>query len=445
MATKMKKGAGASPPHGNRAEDPESARLAEVRDHIFGWRRWGPYLSERSWGTVREDYSQGRRCLEVPQLRAGTRQGLSLGRGRDRRDLRPLPAPVLRAGVLERQGPAPQGAPVRRDRVGGQSRRGRQGILLPFGQHADPLLHALPLQVPAAGISVSPADRGEPAARRPGPRVRAARHRDLRSGPLLGHHDRIRQGRARRPVHPDRGGESRPRGRPAARSATPVVPQHLVVGRQARAGAEDRDRWRRRGRGLARRRRWRPAVGPEHPGALSARTALAAWPRGRGRPAHRQRDQRRARLRFRPQVAQADHQGRLPSSALRGRSGRARPRARHQGLSPLPAEGAGGRRERAAPALHRPERARSPRRSRRDRGAAPGGGGPVLRPHRAAARDRGRAAHPAPGACRPPVDQAELHLRRRQVARRRQPGLAPARGRAGTAATRTGATSTRAA
>ena len=24
-----------------------------------GWRRWGPYLSERQWGTVREDYSPG--------------------------------------------------------------------------------------------------------------------------------------------------------------------------------------------------------------------------------------------------------------------------------------------------------------------------------------------------------------------------------------------------
>ena len=22
-----------------------------------GWKRWGPYLSERQWGTVREDYS----------------------------------------------------------------------------------------------------------------------------------------------------------------------------------------------------------------------------------------------------------------------------------------------------------------------------------------------------------------------------------------------------
>jgi hypothetical protein len=37
--------------------DPESARLREIADDATGWRRWGPYLSDRSWGTVREDYS----------------------------------------------------------------------------------------------------------------------------------------------------------------------------------------------------------------------------------------------------------------------------------------------------------------------------------------------------------------------------------------------------
>ena len=35
----------------------EQRRLAEIRDQVFGWRRWGPYVSERSWATVREDYS----------------------------------------------------------------------------------------------------------------------------------------------------------------------------------------------------------------------------------------------------------------------------------------------------------------------------------------------------------------------------------------------------
>ena len=35
----------------------EQARLAEARDKNVPWRKWGPYLSERQWGTVREDYS----------------------------------------------------------------------------------------------------------------------------------------------------------------------------------------------------------------------------------------------------------------------------------------------------------------------------------------------------------------------------------------------------
>jgi len=35
----------------------EEKRLAEARERTGHWRRWGPYLSERQWGTVREDYS----------------------------------------------------------------------------------------------------------------------------------------------------------------------------------------------------------------------------------------------------------------------------------------------------------------------------------------------------------------------------------------------------
>ena len=36
----------------------EQRRLEEARDQDVPWRKWGPYLSERQWGTVREDYSQ---------------------------------------------------------------------------------------------------------------------------------------------------------------------------------------------------------------------------------------------------------------------------------------------------------------------------------------------------------------------------------------------------
>jgi hypothetical protein len=35
----------------------EQARLEEARAQGVPWRKWGPYLSERQWGTVREDYS----------------------------------------------------------------------------------------------------------------------------------------------------------------------------------------------------------------------------------------------------------------------------------------------------------------------------------------------------------------------------------------------------
>jgi hypothetical protein len=35
----------------------EEHRLQESRDRKVNWKRWGPYLSERAWGTVREDYS----------------------------------------------------------------------------------------------------------------------------------------------------------------------------------------------------------------------------------------------------------------------------------------------------------------------------------------------------------------------------------------------------
>jgi len=35
----------------------EDQRLEEARQRTKHWKRWGPYLSERAWGTVREDYS----------------------------------------------------------------------------------------------------------------------------------------------------------------------------------------------------------------------------------------------------------------------------------------------------------------------------------------------------------------------------------------------------
>ena len=37
----------------------EQVRLDEAREQQSPWKKWGPYLSERQWGPVREDYSEG--------------------------------------------------------------------------------------------------------------------------------------------------------------------------------------------------------------------------------------------------------------------------------------------------------------------------------------------------------------------------------------------------
>ena len=40
-------------------DNEEQRRLQDADEQGVAWRRWGPYLSERQWGTVREDYSGG--------------------------------------------------------------------------------------------------------------------------------------------------------------------------------------------------------------------------------------------------------------------------------------------------------------------------------------------------------------------------------------------------
>ena len=44
-------------PAGSVTDTAEGRRLWETMGKPLLWRRWGPYVSERAWGTVREDYS----------------------------------------------------------------------------------------------------------------------------------------------------------------------------------------------------------------------------------------------------------------------------------------------------------------------------------------------------------------------------------------------------
>jgi hypothetical protein len=55
------------PPSSSKSAMPmaaEKQRLADANPDKMQWRRWGPYLSERQWGTVREDYSPGGNAWE---------------------------------------------------------------------------------------------------------------------------------------------------------------------------------------------------------------------------------------------------------------------------------------------------------------------------------------------------------------------------------------------
>ena len=51
------------PPGDGRAAIPaEARRLAADSQRLANWKRWGPYVAERQWGTVREDYSPDGSC-----------------------------------------------------------------------------------------------------------------------------------------------------------------------------------------------------------------------------------------------------------------------------------------------------------------------------------------------------------------------------------------------
>ena len=95
-----------------------------------GWRRWGPYLSDRQWGTVREDYSADGEAWthfthELARSRAYRWGEDGIGGFSDANQRW-----CLGASLWERPRPHPQGAAVRPHQRRGQSRRGRQGTLL---------------------------------------------------------------------------------------------------------------------------------------------------------------------------------------------------------------------------------------------------------------------------------------------------------------------------
>jgi hypothetical protein len=48
----------------SRPATAEDLRLQQAHARTANWQRWGSYLSERQWGTVREDYSEHGNCWD---------------------------------------------------------------------------------------------------------------------------------------------------------------------------------------------------------------------------------------------------------------------------------------------------------------------------------------------------------------------------------------------
>ena len=179
----------------------ESLRLQECNDHSKHWKRWGPYVSERAWGTVREDYSAGGTAWDYfPHDQARSRayrwneDGLAGICDRHQRI-------CFAAGALERPRSDFEGAALRPD--GSEGNHGEDVKEYYFYLDCTPThsymkyLYKYPQAAfPYAGLVEENRRRGKDE-----PRVRAGRHRGLRRQSLLRRGGRIRQGLTRR--HPD--------------------------------------------------------------------------------------------------------------------------------------------------------------------------------------------------------------------------------------------------
>ncbi len=215
--------------------NPERARVEAASVRAEHWRRWGPYLSDRQWGTVREDYSPDGRAwdyfpFEMARLRAyrwGEDGILGISDNHQRLCIAPAFWNERDEIVKERF-------------YGLGGNQGNHGedvkeywwYLDAVPSHA--YLKAL-YRYPQRAFPYAQLRDGECAARPRRARVRARRHRHLRGRRLLRHHGRVRQTRRRRRPHAHHRHQPRARERAAARAAAAVVSQRVGVEGRHRA------------------------------------------------------------------------------------------------------------------------------------------------------------------------------------------------------------------
>ena len=166
----------------DRGPDAEARRLEEDAAAAKNWKRWGPYLSERQWATVREDYSPdgdllgvlSRTSTPAAAPTAGARTACSASATASAACASPWPCGTAKTRILK-------------ERLFGLTNpEGNHGedvkeVLLLPRRHADPLLPARPST--STRRPNSPTSRCVEENRRRGrkrTRVRADRHRRLR-------------------------------------------------------------------------------------------------------------------------------------------------------------------------------------------------------------------------------------------------------------------------
>ena len=212
----------------------EQKRLNDAREAGVPWKKWGPYLSERQWGTVREDYSPDGNAWDYfshDQSRSRAYRWGEDGLGGISDDKQRLCFAL--ALWNERD-------PILKERL--------FGLTNSEGNHGEDVkeyyfyLDSTPThsymkylyKYPQREFPYRDLARDEPQADAGGARIRAPRHGDLRRRPLLRRLPRVRQGGTGRHPDPRVGPQPRQGGGPAAPPADAVVPQHLVVGRRGR-------------------------------------------------------------------------------------------------------------------------------------------------------------------------------------------------------------------
>ena len=155
------------PSNSPRATDvTEQKRLNEAREAGIPWKKWGPYLSERQWGTVREDYSEDGNAWDYfshDQARSRAYRWGEDGLGGISDDGQRLCFALALWNGRD---------PILKERLFGLTNsEGNHGedvkeYYFYLDSHADALVHEVPLQVPAGGVPVPRPGRDEPRAAR---------------------------------------------------------------------------------------------------------------------------------------------------------------------------------------------------------------------------------------------------------------------------------------